>query len=92
MLMRSIRSDPGSDDGFLLLSGSGVAHRPNPSAAYVTDVVPTVLFAARLPIGRDMDGHVIREAFADEFLRATTLSAIQTYEAEQVVVKRRGAA
>jgi hypothetical protein len=91
MLTRDIGRDPGADDGFLLLAGGGIVHRPNPTPAYVSDVVPTALFAAGLPIGRDMDGKIISEAFADEFLRTTTLSAIQTYEAEQVVVKRRGA-
>ena len=85
------RGDVGASDGFALLLGPGVVHRPNPSAAKVTDVVPTVLFAAGLPVGRDMDGRTISGAFADEFLRQTTLSAIQTYEAEQVVVRRGGA-
>ena len=86
-----VRDDPGADDGFLLIRGEGVAHRENPPIAYVVDVVPTVLFAAGLPVGRDMDGGVITEAFTDEALRRSTLSAIQTYEAERVVVRRAGA-
>jgi hypothetical protein len=89
---RALRSpDPGADDGFLLFVGQGTVQRPNPETAYVADVVPTVLFAAGLPVGRDMDGRILTEAFGDDFLRRTTLSAIQTYEAEQVVVRRRGA-
>jgi hypothetical protein len=86
-----VRDDPGADDGFLLIRGEGVAHRENAPVAYVVDVVPTVLFAAGLPVGRDMDGGVITEAFSDEALRRSTLSAIQTYEAERVVVRRAGA-
>lgn len=86
-----IRDDPGADDGFLLVRGDGVTHRANPPVAYVVDVVPTVLFAAGLPVGRDMDGGVITEAFTDEALRRSALSAIQTYEAERVVVRRAGA-
>ena len=85
-----IRDDPGADDGFLLVRGDGIAHRENPPVAYVVDVVPTVLFAAGLPVGRDMDGGVLTEAFTDEALRRRTLSAIQTYEAERVVVRRGG--
>ncbi|HET7704586.1 MAG TPA: alkaline phosphatase family protein [Thermoanaerobaculia bacterium] len=89
---RELRSpDPGADDGFLLFVGPGTVQRPNPETAYVADVVPTVLFAGGLPVGRDMDGRILTEAFGDDFLRRTTLSAIQTYEARQVVVKRRGA-
>jgi Type I phosphodiesterase / nucleotide pyrophosphatase len=85
-----IRDDPGADDGFLLIRGEGIIHRENPPAAYVVDVVPTVLFAAGLPVGRDMDGAVITNAFTDDALRRSPLSAIQTYEAERVVVRRAG--
>jgi hypothetical protein len=84
------RSDPGADDGFVLVSGPAAAHRENPKPAYVIDVVPTLLFAAGLPVGRDMDGRVITDAFTDEWLRASSLSAIQTYEAERVIVRRAG--
>lgn len=85
------QSDPGADDGFVLVIGPAAAHRVNPKPAYVTDVVPTLLFAAGLPVGRDMDGRVITDAFTEEMLRASSLSAIQTYEAERVVVRRAGA-
>lgn len=84
------RDDPGADDGFVLLTGPGTVHRENPSPAFVTDVVPTVLFAAGLPVGRDMDGRTLTDAFDEETLRASVLSVIQTYEAERVVVRRSG--
>jgi hypothetical protein len=82
--------DPGADDGFVLITGAGIAHKENPASAYATDVVPTVLFAAGLPIGRDMDGRVLPDAFNEEFLRRNALTAIQTYEAQQVIVRRDG--
>lgn len=82
------RDEPGADDGFLLVTGPAAAHREHAAAASVVDVVPTVLFGAGLPIGRDMDGRILTDAFADEMLRRSTLSAIQTYEAERVVVRR----
>ncbi|HKR66404.1 MAG TPA: hypothetical protein VJZ00_21935 [Thermoanaerobaculia bacterium] len=84
------RAEPGAEHGFLLLLGPAAAHRQNPKPAFVTDVVPTILFAAGLPVGRDMDGRVLTDAFAEEVLRQSTLSAIQTYEAERVVVRRTG--
>ncbi len=80
--------EPGADDGFLLVSGPEAEHRQNPKAAYVVDVVPTILFAAGLPVGRDMDGRVLTDAFTESMLRASSLSAIQTYEAGRVVVRR----
>lgn len=84
--------DPGADDGFVLITGPNVAHRENPQSAYVVDVVPTVLFSAGLPVAVDMDGRVLSEAFDEEFLRANPLSAIQTYEAKEVIVRRAGSA
>ena len=91
LLVQTINSsDPGADDGFLLLCGPGVTRPANPDAAEVIDIVPTILFATGLPVGRDMDGRVHTEAFDDDFLREAKLSAIPTYEAEQVVVRQRG--
>ncbi|MEO8035592.1 MAG: hypothetical protein ABI837_14250 [Acidobacteriota bacterium] len=80
--------DPGADDGFVLITGPGVTHHENPRSAFEVDMVPTVLFAAGLPVGRDMDGRVLTDAFDDEFLRHNALTAIQTYEAQQVIVRR----
>jgi len=82
--------DPGADDGFVVIRGRGVAHRENPQLAVATDIVPTVLFAAGLPLGRDMDGRVLTEAFTESVLRTTGLSMIQTYEARKLVVRRAG--
>lgn len=92
MVSQAVKNeDAGADDGFMLITGPGVVHRPNPEPVAVVDVVPTVLFAAGLPVGRDMDGRIRTDAFSDEFLRHSTLSAIQTYEAEQLLVRRSGA-
>jgi hypothetical protein len=84
--------DPGADDGFVVITGLGTTHRDNPAAAKVEDIVPTTLFAAGLPAGRDMDGAVLTAAFDDAFLRRNSLSLIATYEAKQIVVRRGGGA
>jgi hypothetical protein len=83
--------DPGADDGFVLITGAGIAHPQKPTPAMPDDVVPTVLYAAGLPIGRDMDGRVLTDAFTDDLLRQNALSLVQTYEAKQLVVRRGGA-
>jgi hypothetical protein len=83
-----LNDDPGADDGFVMITGSGATHRDNPAPADEQDVVPTVLFAAGLPVARDMDGRVLTDAFDDDFLRRAPLSVIQTYEAKQIVVRR----
>lgn len=89
------QDDPGADDGFVLITcfnpGSGIAHAEKPEAADATDLVPTILYAAGLPVGRDMDGRVLTDAFSDELLRRNALSVVRTYEAKQLVVRRAGA-
>jgi Type I phosphodiesterase / nucleotide pyrophosphatase len=82
--------EAGLNDGFVLITGAVAAHRENPPAAKVVDLVPTVLFAAGLPVGRDMDGRVLVDAFDDTFLRRNALSLIPTYEAKEIVVRRVG--
>ena len=82
-----VSADPGADDGFVLIAGSGVAHSEKPESAQPEDVVPTVLYAAGLPVGRDMDGRVLIGAFTDDQLRRNPLSVVQTYEARQLVVR-----
>ena len=83
-------NDPGADDGFVLIVGGGVAHRDNPEAARAEDIVPTILYAAGLPVARDMDGRVLTDAFDEELLRRNPLSVVQTYEAKRLVVRRGG--
>jgi hypothetical protein len=80
--------DPGADDGVLLLTGQGVAPRANTPEIRVVDLVPTLLFASGLPIGRDMDGRVVTEAFSNTFLRAHPIQLIQTFESERLDVRR----
>ncbi len=81
-------ADPSADDGFVLLAGPGIVHAERPRSAQAVDVVPTVLYAAGLPVGRDMDGVVLNEAFSEETLRANALKVVQTYEARELIVRR----
>jgi hypothetical protein len=81
-------ADPSADDGFVLMAGPGIVHAQKPRAAQAVDVVPTLLYAAGLPVGRDMDGVVLNEAFSEETLRANALKVVQTYEAKELVVRR----
>lgn len=83
-------ADPSADDGFVLIRGPGVAHSDKLRSALAVDVVPTVLYLAGLPVGRDMDGSVLSEAFSEELLRQNPLSLVQTYEAQRLVVRRSG--
>ena len=49
--------------------------------ASVLDVTPTVLALLGMPIGRDMDGRVLTEAFASEFLAQRPVTYVDTHDA-----------
>jgi hypothetical protein len=75
------REEPGSADGFLLVRGPHAMHREHPAVLAVTDIVPTTLFAAGLPVGRDMDGRVVAEAFNESFAQQNPIAMVPSYEA-----------
>ena len=79
---------PGSSDGFLLIRGANTVAREHVAPAAVTDLVPTALFAAGLPVARDMDGRAVAEAFTEMFVQQHPLSLIPTYEPDQFSDRR----
>lgn len=46
----------------------------------LVDLTPTVLFAAGLPVGRDMDGRVAEELFRSEFRAEHSISFVDSYD------------
>jgi predicted AlkP superfamily phosphohydrolase/phosphomutase/tetratricopeptide (TPR) repeat protein len=57
------------DFGVLAISGPGIRENATLHGASVLDVTPTILTLYGLPVGEDMDGKILSQAFADE-LRA----------------------
>jgi predicted AlkP superfamily phosphohydrolase/phosphomutase len=45
----------------------------------LTDICPTLLYLLNLPVGRDMDGRVFKEAIIDEYLKENKVSFIDSY-------------
>lgn len=80
-------TDPGRNDGFVVMSGRQFATRANPESAEVADIVPTLLYATRLPLARDLDGKIITEAISEDVLRTAPLTMIPSYEAGKFVVR-----
>lgn len=70
----------GGPDGALLLRGEGVRRGEGLATARIVDLVPTLLYAARLPIARDFDGRVLTEAFEPALLQSMPLNFLQSYE------------
>ena len=67
-------------DGALFLLGDGIQANQFLDDASVLDVMPTLLYAAGCPIGRDLDGRVLISAFESSFLAQTPLTFVPSYE------------
>jgi predicted AlkP superfamily phosphohydrolase/phosphomutase len=66
--------------GMLVMSGPAFRDGQRIGERSVEDVTPTVLALCGLPIGDDMDGSVIEEAFEPGFLHKNPIHHVPTYE------------
>jgi hypothetical protein len=71
-----------SQDGFIVLSGSGIRAGVRLTSARVYDVAPTLLVLSGEPIARDMDGRVLAEAFDERFSQSASIPVVTTFEPE----------
>jgi hypothetical protein len=86
-LLRNVvtgRSTEGSlhptSDGVIFLLGSAVRGNQFLNDAGILDVMPTLLYSAGCPIGRDLDGRVLVSAFTNDFLAQAPLTFVPSYE------------
>jgi tetratricopeptide (TPR) repeat protein len=70
----------------LILHGPGIRQGARLDQATVFDVTPTLLYMAGLPVGRDMEGRVLREAFEEG---SAEPEFVETYEDPQWRDRRR---
>ena len=66
--------------GILVLNGPAFRNGERIGEQRVEDVAPTVLALCGLPVGEDMDGSVIEDAFEPAFLSSNPVRIIETYE------------
>jgi arylsulfatase A-like enzyme len=66
--------------GILVMSGGAFKSGVRIPEQNVVDVTPTLLALLGMPIGEDMDGSVIEEAFAPGHLRSYPVKSIPTHE------------
>ncbi len=57
-------------NGMVILAGEGISPGAALDGASIIDLAPTILYAMGLPIPADMDGRVLAEAFAPDYLRS----------------------
>jgi len=67
-------------DGLLFARGPGVRPGPLPGKGTIADLTPTVLYALRLPVARDLDGAILTELFAPGYTLSHPVSVIESYE------------
>ena len=66
--------------GILVMSGDAFKNGVRIPERSVRDVTPTILALCGLPVGDDMDGSVIEDAFEPAFLRSHPVRRVPTYE------------
>jgi predicted AlkP superfamily phosphohydrolase/phosphomutase len=66
--------------GMVSLMGKGVRSGAQIIDADILDITPTILYALGLPVGQDMHGRVLTDAFDSDFLRGNPVRFIPTYE------------
>ena len=59
------------DLGIIVMAGPGIKKDERIYGANIIDITPTILYQLGLPIGEDMDGRVLIDAFADPVPPAT---------------------
>ena len=66
--------------GILIMSGPGIKHDYNLKECSVLDVTPTILHLLGLPVGEDMDGRVLKDAFTLQYQEQFPIQTIPSYE------------
>lgn len=67
-------------DGLFLAMGDGLRAGTFLEDARLVDLMPTLLYALRLPISRDLDGRVLTGAFETAYLARNPLTFVPSYE------------
>ena len=79
------------EDGILVLAGPGVREGATIEGAQVKDVMPTLLAMCGVPLARDLDGHLLGNAFApsvQDWYDTLLTHSVESYEG---LVPARGA-
>lgn len=74
-----------ANNGFIVMQG-GPIRSHEMKRADVLDIVPTILYALGLPVGLDMDGTVMTEAFDPAYLNKHPMAFINTYDNNSTII------
>jgi len=76
----------GAPNGILVISGPNIRQNVTVDGK-ITDLVPTMLYLFGLPIGKDMEGTIIRDAIEESTLNGHIAEYIDSWEKEHKAVK-----
>jgi predicted AlkP superfamily phosphohydrolase/phosphomutase len=71
--------------GIILVKGPYIKKHYKIKNAHIYDIVPTILYLLNLPIGKDMDGKVLKEIFKKNFLKERAVKYIDSYEGKIII-------
>lgn len=69
--------------GIIIIKGPSIKSGFRLENAQVYDITPTLLYLFDLPVGKDMDGNVLLEAFREKFKKRNKVRFIPSYEGFQ---------
>ena len=72
---------PSIAHGVFAIKGPGVKPANKLENAHIYDITPTLLYLFGLPVGEDMDGRVLVEAFQDGFNKSRKIGFVPSYGA-----------
>jgi predicted AlkP superfamily phosphohydrolase/phosphomutase len=72
------------DHGMLIMSGPGIRQSGEIEGAAIQDLAPTILHVMGLPVPLDMDGHVLVDAFEDDYMEAFPPRVVDPSDARAV--------
>ncbi len=76
-------------EGIIILAGKNIKQNQQIENTTVLDITPTILYALGLPVGDDMDGKVLKDAFETDFFDANPIETIPTYDTYNFTKKQK---
>jgi predicted AlkP superfamily phosphohydrolase/phosphomutase len=67
-------------DGVIIITGPAIRKNTKIEGASVLDITPTILYLLGLPVARDMDGKVLKDAIVPDYLEKNEIQYINTYD------------
>jgi hypothetical protein len=89
MVRHGLNSHNKMDAGIFIARGPGIARGRKLPIKSLFDIVPTMLYLKKKPVGKDMNGKVLTEMIDPALLQARPVSFIATYDDQAFLATRK---